>query len=471
MKKGDILECEISNLAFGGAGVARVIEPPHDGLPEREFVVFVNGGVPGDVAKVEVFKRKRKFAEARILELVRESDLRTKPRCKYFGKCGGCKLQSVDYQQQLKFKQQQVQDAIQRIGGFQDFEVEEIIGCDQPWFYRNKMEFSFAWDDDPRKGGAVELSLGLHPAGRRYESLDIEECFLQSEWTVDFLNRVRKYARDNQWRPFHFKTGEGFARSLFVREGKWTGEVMVNLVSNQELGTREEDVGKFFDWLASEFPKVSSAYWTTVKAKRGQKTEMKERLMFGKETLRDEIRVDESSLKFDILPQAFFQPNTKQAGILYSQIFKYADLNQDSTVFDLFCGTGTIALFCAQKVGQVYGIELNASAIENAKANAQLNDLENVEFVVGDVGEMVTGLDAKPDVIVMDPPRAGVGEKTLEKVLGFGAKEIVYVSCNPSTLARDLLYLCKNGYELKNVQPVDMFPQTGHFECVGYLRG
>lgn len=515
MKKGDLVEGKIESIAFGGAGIMKV----------DEVVVFVDRVAPGDVVKARIVKKKRKYREAVVEEIVTKSPQRIEPRCQHFGKCGGCKMQFLTYQDQLTIKQQQVQDSLERLGGFKNFTVEPIIGSVDPWFYRNKMEFSFAWDEKPIAGSEDKavLEIGLHPPKRRFEVVDLQECFLQSPEVIQILETVRQWARNNKLTPYNFRQNQGLLRSFFIREGKYTGEIMVNLVINADECTpdQQKNLEQLVSLLTSDDQqqgeaagsdvtlftnhdqqqggeaggdrRIVAVYLTTVKVMKGRRTERIEQLLWGKPTIKDQIHLYENAdwsqeltklpaskrqLAFEILPQAFFQPNTRQAGVLYSQIFRFAKINQESVVFDLFCGTGTIALFCAQKAGKVYGIELNESAVVNAKANAATNGLSNAEFIVGDVGKVVEDLDQylgkgrRPDLIVMDPPRAGVGEKALEKVIAFGAEQIVYVSCNPTTLARDLNFLSNNQYQqyhLESLQPVDMFPQTAHIECVAFL--
>ncbi len=453
LQKGQIITAEIKKLAFGGRGI---------GALEDGRKVFVEGVVPGDKAEVSLSKIKKNYAEASLVKVVEPSKARVNPRCKHFDRCGGCKWQMLPYEEQLKYKEEQVREALTHTGGVTNVSeiVRPIIGCENFWFYRNKMEFSFG--NESKEDPVVRV--GLHPAGRRVDVFDVEECFLGSEKASEILARVRKFVADHRLTFYNYRTDEGLLSSLFIRESKSTGEIMVNLVTcKPDFEPQKEFVELLQDICAS-------IYWTIIKRKRGMPTQHVEHLLYGKPTIQEELRrPDGSSLKFKISPQAFFQPNTRQAEVLYAEVLKAAQLTGEENVFDLYCGTGTIGLFCANQAKMVYGIELNESATKNAKQNMMLNGIENAWFKAGDVDARLYDIPGVPDVVIVDPPRCGLGEKVTDKVCGFEPGRIVYVSCDPVNLSRDVKFFEDRGYKLEYVQPVDMFPHTYHIEDVALL--
>lgn len=453
VRKGESVELEITDLAFGGTGVAKMK------TGEGELAVFVDRCVPGDRVSARFTKIKKQYAEARLEKIVTPSAERITSRCKHFGVCGGCSLQFLSYEDQLKWKQKMVADALERIGGFKDVAVDAIVGCESPWFYRNKMEYSFGGD----------ATLGLHPAKNYREIFDLEECFLESPRSVEMVLGVEKWAQTKHLSGFDPRSGEGILKNLVVREGKNTGEIMVNLITAAEDFSLEKD---FTQWLKGAFPDITSGYRTAVTVRRGHRTTVKEFLLFGKPALTETLTVQNITLRFEIHPQAFFQPNTKQAQILYGKILEFAECKNNETVLDLFCGTGTIGLFFAKTGYRVTGIELNQDAIENARTNACTNGIENIEFLCGDINVMVSlPKHGQSSLLITDPPRAGIAQKSLEKIITLKIPKWIYVSCNPTTLARDLKIICETGgYRLKKVQPVDMFPHTYHIETVCLLE-
>jgi 23S rRNA (uracil1939-C5)-methyltransferase len=456
IKKGDELEIEIESLAFGAEGVG------HYKTAEGSLAVFVEDTVPGDVVKVQIGTKKRNFARGYIVDFVKKAPIRIKPRCRHFGQCGGCVLQYLKYEDQLRIKEQQVRDAIRRLGGFDEGLVLPIIGCNEPWYYRNKMEFSFSRTVDG------VLSLGLHVRRRHHDLVELTECFLLNDYIGDLVAGLRDFFRqmDSQKRiPEEMHMG-----SLVVREGKNTGEIMVNLI----VENGEPDFCDEFTELARkalEGKKLASVYLTQIINFKGRPKKTHERVLWGEPVIHEELRLENARpLCFELSPQAFFQPNTRQAETLYGVALKAAGLTGNEVVFDLFCGAGTIGIFCAHAAKKVYGIEINESAVNNARSNAALNGISNIEFLAGDVAGILPSIKGKPDAIIVDPPRNGMDEKTVELVAGLDAGRLVYVSCNPATLARDLKLLTKTGCRLISVQPVDMFPQTAHIECVALLQ-
>lgn len=445
----------IDRLVYGGEGIAS----------DEGFKIFVPDTAPGDQALVQIRRVKSSYAEGAVKEIVKPSPLRITPRCKHFSVCGGCKWQFLAYEEQLKVKEDQVRDSVERLGTLSPDLVLPIVGNESPWLYRNKMEFSFGIG---KKG---ETQLGFYPPGFHFEVFDLEECFLQSEWAVEVVQKVRAFAIEHKIPVYNSHNHEGLLKTLTVREGKNTGERMIVLTTSTGLF---EDKEAFME-LFSDDKSVTSLYWNSVYQIPGQPTWTEQNLLAGKPALTEVLVLENGDrLEFDILPQAFFQTNTLQAQKLYSLALEAAGLSGQEIVYDLYCGTGTIGLFCAHKAKQVLGIEINESAVESAQSNALKNDIKNIRFYLGSVEQRLNelanlGEDSRPDVVIVDPPRAGLGEKVVNDCVAFGAAKIVYVSCNPTTMARDLRQFAELGYTTKSVQPVDMFPQTHHIECVCVL--
>lgn len=449
MKIGDRIELTLENLALGGEAVART---------DGGMVVFVRGGIPGDKAVIEIVKRKRKFVTGKVVELLEPSPLRVEARCEYFGRCGGCKWQCLQYTDQLTFKQQQVAEAFAHIGKIQDVSVNDIISMESPWYYRNKMEFTFGQDED---GGLI---LGQHYAGRWDKLIDLQHCYLQSEDSVEIFALCRDFARKQDLTVFSTHTGEGLLRHLIIREGKHSGDIMVNIVTSAE---HFPQLARFVRYLTAGFPRITSIV-RTINRRKGQSSQgQEEHVLYGEPFIRETI----NDLSFEISAKSFFQTNTLQTERLYQTVQRMADLSQNGVALDLYCGTGSIALHLARHAHKVYGIELVEDAVLNAKKNADRNHIGNVSFHCGDVQKILPTLALKTlDVIVIDPPRAGLTKKGVQHILAIDARQIVYVSCNPATLARDLAMLLEGGYAIHEVQPVDMFPHTSHIETVVDLR-
>lgn len=463
MKKGDHIDVLVHDLAFGGEAVGKMIE---DGKP-GEYIIFIDGAtLPGETVTVALDKIKKNFAHGRLVSVKAPASERITPRCKHFGVCGGCSLQHMPYEVQLKWKEKMVRDALEKIGGLQNLEIAPIIGCATPWFYRNKMEYSI---DSDRDGKVV---IGLHPKKSFREVFDLQECFLESELSVRIAKRVEQWANEKKISSYHFGRNAGLLRNLAVREGKNTGEVLVNLMTNGDDFPKETELVEIFK---KEFPEVTTFYRTSIIVKKGFRTAMNEKLLYGKPALTETLTVQTKNglqkLTFDILPQAFFQPNSLQAQKLYETVLNFGS---GEKVMDLFCGTGTIGMFFAKTGSQVLGVDLNESAIINARENASANGLKNIEFVAKDVNKFFDGPASSPHtpnpipytLLVTDPPRNGIDPKPLEAILKMRIPHWVYVSCNPTTLARDLKIATEAGYVIEKVQPVDMFPQTYHVETV-----
>lgn len=453
LKKGEEISLKIEKLAYGGAGIGYLQ------IDDKKLVVFVEGALPQDKVTAKLKKIKPNYLEADLEEVINKSPLRVKPRCPHADVCGGCPLQTLSYDEQLRSKELQVKESLEHIGGFSNPPMEPIVGCKDPWFYRNKMEFSFGTrsiEDD-------EITVGLHPKHRRYDVFQVKSCFLETNDIGNLVLAVQKFAREYKLAPYNSKSNTGLLRSITVREGKRTGKRLINLLTS---GEEFEPVSDFVKML-NGFKEATSIYLTQQIAQKGRKTEFKQILLHGEKSLLETMILEDGSrLNFEILPLAFFQPNTLQGEILYDTALRLGKISKKDIVFDLFCGTGTIGLFCAHKAKWVFGVDLNKNAIENAKSNAKINKIGNIEFAVGDTLKIVSERTEKPDVVIVDPPRAGLGEKLCDQLLRIKAPRIVYVSCNPTTLARDLKQLCEGAYILGIVQPVDMFPHTYHIETV-----
>jgi 23S rRNA (uracil1939-C5)-methyltransferase len=427
----------VESLAFGGAGVARV-----DG-----YVVFVQDAFPGDVVRAVVGKSKRAYAEARTVEVLQPSPDRVPPVAHH----PGAPWQVLPYERQLEVKFDQVRDALQRIGKLEGFELEPIVPAQAQWRYRNKLEYSFGADD------AGALICGFHAPGRWHEIVEVTDCRLASEAGNRAREAVVGWCREQGLAPYDRRTGDGLLRNLVVREGRRSGQLQVRLVTGPGTIDRDGLAQAAADCAGVLWTKVDSVAETT----QGGATE----LIGGVDRLDEEL----GGLRVQISPQAFFQTNTEMAEELYALALDYAQLRGFERVYDLYCGIGTIGLLMAPRAAEVWGLELSEDAIEDAIANARLNEIDNARFFAGDVRLAMRELVEKagrPEVIVLDPPRAGLSQKVMRRVIEASPKRVVYVSCNPTTLAPNAAQLVEAGYTLTRVRPVDMFPQTPHIECV-----
>jgi len=459
LKKGQVEEINIDSVAFGGQGIGEF-----EGIK-----VFVDGAMPGDCVDASFRKIKKKYIEADLVEIKRPSGDRLEARCEHYDRCGGCQMQHIPYDQQLEMKKSHTVDCFERIGEIASVPVTDVIPCDEQFWYRNKMEFSFGYDHD------MSFSLGFHVPKRRYDILDINKCYLQSPFSNQILKLVRDFAFEMSWMPFRYQSGEGTLRSLFVREGKRTGEVMVNLVVAESRPDDFEEKIKILSerlmGLKGEDKKVVSFYYSWSVSRRGERKKFFKELVDGKAAINEEMVLENGDkLEFEILPDAFFQVNTFQAEKLYSQVVKLISDREHEVIFDLFCGTGTIGLFLSRYAEHVVGVEMNSDAVESAIKNAKKNKIFNIDFYTGDVNKMIGNVRLRPSMIVVDPPRCGLAKKIIPVISDFGCSRIVYVSCNPATLARDCAYLGEFGYKVVSVQPVDMFPNTYHIENVCLLE-
>ena len=434
-RRGEELELRVDSLAQGGRGVAR----RDDG-----FVVFVAGGLPGDRVRVRVSKAKRGYAEAGAVELLEASPERIADVCVHEGEpCPGAHWQGLAYERQLEEKAAQVDEALRRLGGLDGFESEAIVPAVSPWRYRNKLEYSFG----DREGDAV---LGFHRRGNWRDVVDVDDCHLASAANNEARNTVRDWARAEGLPVYEPDDGRGVLRNLIVREGARTGQVQTRLVTT-----------------GAEFPRPPVDLHTVIDGPAGG-TDGPTGVL-GEEHLEEEL----GGLRFRISHSAFFQTNTEMAERLYGVAAEYAGFTGSERVFDLYCGIGTIALSLAASAGQVWGIETIPEAVADAERNAKRNGIGNARFVTADARLGIRPLierAGKPDVVVVDPPRAGLSKKVVRRVIECEAPRIVYVSCNPTTLAPNAAQLAEAGYRLRRVTPVDMFPQTPHVECVALLE-
>ncbi|MGZ8665997.1 MAG: 23S rRNA (uracil(1939)-C(5))-methyltransferase RlmD [Solirubrobacterales bacterium] len=433
-RRGEVLELEIEDLVYGGRGLAR----------SGGYVVFVAGALPGDRVRAEVTKPKRAFAEARAVELLEPSPDRVPDGCAHEGKpCPGAPWQGLAYERQLAHKQKQVNDALRRIGGLDGFELEPIEPAIERWRYRNKLEYSFGEHDG-------ELLLGFHARGRWDLIVDVEDCMLASEAGNAARNEVRAWARTEGIPAADRRGGAGVLRNLVVREGRRTGQIQTRLVTSP-----------------AECPRPPVDLHTVIEGPSGGTVGPTGAL--GAERLAEEV----CGLRIELSHNAFFQTNTEMAERLYGFVRELAGLRGDERVFDLYCGIGTIALALAPDAGEVWGLEIVDEAIADAERNAEANGIANARFLAANARTGVRPLierAGKPDVVVIDPPRAGLSQKIVRRVIECEAKRIVYVSCNPTTLAPNAAQLGEAGYRLRRVKPVDMFPQTPHIECVALLE-
>ncbi|SDB32474.1 23S rRNA m(5)U-1939 methyltransferase [Flavobacteriaceae bacterium MAR_2010_188] len=435
-------------------------------------VIFLTNVVPGDVIDVQTLKQRKSYYEGRALKIKKFSDKRTEPKCKHFGVCGGCKWQNMAYEYQLFYKQKEVENNLRRIGHLELPEISPIIGSENEYFYRNKMEFSFS---DSRWLTLSEIksdreideknALGFHIPGMWDKILDLDECWLQEDPSNAIRNSVKKFAVDNNLEFFNTRNQTGLLRTLMIRTTS-TGEIMVVV---QFFRDEKENRELLLDFLHSEFPEITSLQY--VINEKGNDTIYDQEVVCYKGT--DHIFEEMEGLKFKINAKSFYQTNSDQAYSLYKVAREFADLQGDELVYDLYTGTGTIAQFVAKKAKKVVGVESVPDAILAANENARLNNIDNVEFVVGDMKSVFNDdfieTHGKPDVVITDPPRDGMHKDVVEQLLNISPQKIVYVSCNSATQARDLSLL-NEVYKVTKVQAVDMFPQTYHVENVVLLE-
>ena len=459
IKKGIDVQLEIESLAFGGMGVAHL----------NQMVTFVKNAIPGQTVTARITKKRSSYLEARSLEVLSESPHFVAVKCEHFADCGGCTFQNLDYSHQIAAKQTQVQDVFQRIGRFQDIPCEPILGCEDIFHYRNKMEFTFSGSEyvpEHRKDDeASDFVVGLHAPGRWDKILNINECHIQQPIANDILKSIKELTRELE--PYNIREHSGFLRNVIIRVAANTGDIMVNIVTSRE---DTDTLSPITDTLISQFPNITSIVNNITTRKAGVSTGEHQIVLHGNEYIVEKL----GDYEFMISADSFFQTNTRQAEKLYQIVLEEANLRGEEIVYDLFCGTGSISLFISKHAKMVYGFELAMSAVQDAMQNAAHNGVKNAWFYPGDLKDVfrenkeVKSLE-NPDVLIVDPPRAGLHPDTIPDILDRSPERIVYVSCNPTTQARDVAKLCKEKYEVVKLRPVDMFPHTPHVENVATL--
>lgn len=464
-KKPELKEITIESYAAEGKSIAHL---------EDGRVLFVPNTIPGDVIDVRLMKNKKSYAEGKMLDLVAPSPLRIEHFCTDFGVCGGCKWQMLPYEKQLEYKHRQVEDQLTRIGHLTLPPLQTILGSEKQRFYRNKLEFTFSAQkyrtyEELKAAGDEKLpqepALGFHAPGLFDKVVPVDKCWLQDEPSNSILHALRTYSEEHNLSYYNFHSHTGWLRNVVIRVSR-TGETLVNLVIQKEDKKEREAI---LDYLLEKVEGITSLHYTINPKVNDSLHDLEVQLYHGKgyieETLED--------FKFIISPKSFFQTNTYQAEALYRVTRDFAGLTGTETLYDLYCGTGSIGIFCSAKAQKVIGIEVVADAIEDARKNAAQNNLNHCNFYAGDVADICTDdffeANGRPDVIITDPPRAGMHAKLVEQLLKMRAPKIVYVSCNPATQARDLQLLTE-AYRITRVQPVDMFPHTHHIENVVLLE-
>jgi len=459
IKKGMDVELEIESLAFGGMGVSRI----------NEKVTFVKNAIPGQTVTARITKKRSSYLEARTLEVLSESPHFVPVKCEHFSDCGGCTFQNLEYEQQVVAKELQVKDVFRRIGRFKDVDCDSIVKCDDIFHYRNKMEFTFSNQEyvpeSEKDRTPSNFALGLHAPGRWDKILNINKCHIQTDIANEILTTIKELTKDLE--PYNIREHTGFLRNIMIRVAANTREIMVNIITSRD----DPDIlSPITDALLSKFPNITSIVNNITTRKAGVSTGEHQIILHGNENIIEKL----GEYEFMISADSFFQTNTKQAEKLYNIILEEAALTGTEIVYDLFCGTGSISLYLSKHAKMVYGFELVPSAVQDAIQNAIHNKVKNAWFFGGNLEDLFReNTEAKelesPNVIVVDPPRAGLHTKTVEDLLEKSPRRIVYVSCNPASQARDVALLCNEKYELVKLRPVDMFPHTPHVENVATL--
>ncbi|WP_416828888.1 23S rRNA (uracil(1939)-C(5))-methyltransferase RlmD [Ectobacillus polymachus] len=448
IQKNEYIDVVFEDMTHEGAGVAKI-----NGYP-----IFVPNGLPGEQAEVKVIKVNKNFAFGRLIELKTESPYRQEPPCPVYKQCGGCQMQHMTYEGQLKMKEKQVRDVMQRIGKLTNVSIHPVLGMEEPWSYRNKAQV-------PIGESEAGLIAGFYRKGT-HDIIDMNKCLIQMELNDELVQEVKSICNQFGIQAYDEASHKGTLRHVMARYGATSGEIMIVLITRKaHLPHRDEIINE----LVTKFPSIKSIV-QNVNDKRtnvifGDKTTV----LYGSEYIYDRI----GNVQFAISARSFYQVNPVQTKVLYDKALEYANLTGEETVIDAYCGIGTISLFLAQQAKKVYGVEIVKEAIEDANRNAELNGMTNVEFAVGEAEKVIPnwykqGISA--DVIVVDPPRKGCGQELLDTIIAMKPKRVVYVSCNPGTLARDLRILEDGGFETKEIQPVDMFPQTMHVECCALIE-
>ncbi len=466
-KKGTELELDIQALAFGARGIARI----------NDMVCFVDDTLPGQKVLARIARRKKNYCEARLLQVIKQSEQYVAPVCRHVNGCGGCSLQHFIYSGQLAAKEEQVRDILQRLGGLKEFTLLPILAAEEQFYYRNKMEFSFAperWLDVDEINSNAEVNknghyLGMHAKGFFEKVVDLQECHLADPIVADIVKSVRAMAAKSGWPAYGSRAQKGFWRFLVIRKCKNTADLMVNVVTRNY---HDNAARMIKEELVPRYPQITSLLLGTTTSLGGVAFCETETLLHGRSTVFEQL----GKYRFEISANSFFQTNTRQAERLYDTIIEFAGFTGSENVYDLYCGAGTISIYISSLVRQVTGFESVDSAIRDANNNCKLNNVNNCRFVAGDLKDLLKTLPTvrenygAPDVLIIDPPRGGMHPDTVRAVLELLPQRIVHVSCNPATLARDLAILCEQEYRLVKVIPVDMFPHTAHVEVVALLQ-
>ena len=442
---------DIISQGYEGEGIAKI---------DNKYPIFIEGALKGEKVKVRIVKVNKNFAYGKLMEVLEASEERVNPPCAIYKRCGGCKLQHASYKAQLDFKWDRVKDCVSKIGKLDPSIVKYPLGMENPWRYRNKVQLPIGLING-------EVKIGFF-APRSHDIIDMESCLIQDEIGDKVVKLTREWIEKFNIRPYNVD-GEydekGIVRHIMIRRGFTTNEVMIVLVTNGEKLPHKEE---FVDLMVKNIPGIKSVIQNINSKKTNVILGLESKTLWGEDTISDYI----GDFRFNISPLSFFQVNPIQTEVLYGKALEYANLTGNEEVFDAYCGTGTITLFLSQKAKKVYGVEIIPQAIDNAWINAKENKVDNVEFFVGESEVVIPDLinkGVKADVVVVDPPRKGCDKKLLDAITNIDAKKIVYVSCDPSTLGRDLQVLEENGYKTLEVQPVDMFPNTAHIENVALL--
>ncbi|WBW99306.1 23S rRNA (uracil(1939)-C(5))-methyltransferase RlmD [Oceanirhabdus sp. W0125-5] len=450
--KNQVIDVRIESMGYHGEGIAKI-----DGFP-----IFIEEAIDGELVKVKIIKVKSKYAYGKIMEIIEPSNERREPKCNLYNRCGGCNLQHLSYEGQLQFKTNRVLDCITRIGNVKGVIMHPTLGMEDPYSYRNKVQLPVGINKTNSNNG---VSIGFF-AARSHEIINMNVCYIQDEVADKIIKYARRWMFKYNIKPYDEEKNEGLIRHIMVRKGFVTGEVMVVLVTN---GIEIPDIKPFIDVLKKNVEGVTSIVQNINTKRTNVILGDKCKTLWGKGHIRDYI----GKFEFNISPLSFYQVNPVQTEVLYNKALEYAELTGEETVFDAYCGTGTISLFLSQKAKKVYGVEIVPEAIKDAKKNAEQNNVKNAEFIVGEAEKIIPNMineGIKADVVVVDPPRKGCDVALINALGEMRPKRIVYVSCDPATLARDLKFLEEKGYETVEVQPVDMFPQTAHIESVVKLE-
>jgi len=456
IKKGQEIKLKISDLAFGGQGISKI----------NDLIVFVKNAIPDQTVLAKVIKSKKKYIEAYKLEILKKSSNEVDAECEHFKFCGGCTIQQMKYKKQLFYKEKQVSEIFNKIGGINNPQINSIIGCSKIFLYRNKMEYTFSdnpWFIDDESYD--DIVVGLHVPKRFDKILNIDKCYINHEMFNEILAIAKQVANDENMIAYNVLKHTGFLRYLVLRIGVHTNELMINIVSS---GFNEKLMVKFKKQILKKIPDTTSIV-NTINAEKNNTAKGQTKTIYGQSYIHEKI----GNYKFKISPNSFFQTNSYQVEVLYDYIIKTAGLNKNDIVYDLYCGTGTIAIYISSFVKKVYGIEIVKEAIEDAKYNAKINNILNTYFYTSDLKDFFIKDNhyiEQPDTIIIDPPRPGLHPKVVEDIIHLSPSKIIYVSCNPSTQARDIKIFQENGFKLIDVQPIDMFPRTPHIECIATLK-